>query len=94
MRFNHDAVVDAQASIAAGLGVQGDGEPARAARAGIERIASLLVDFGIPTGFSELGVSGDEVEEVARAAMDDPCFPTNPKAASLDDVVRVIRSAL
>jgi maleylacetate reductase len=94
MQFNHDAVVDAQASIADGLGVSDHGDPARAARAGIDRVRSLLVDFGIPPGFSALGVSGDEVEDVARAAMDDPCFPTNPKAASLDDVVGVIRSAL
>lgn len=94
MRFNHDAVIDAQASIADGLGIRDYGDPAGAARAGIEHIGSLLVDLGIPTGFSALGVSDDEVEEVARAAMDDPCFPTNPKAASLDDVVTVIRSAL
>jgi alcohol dehydrogenase len=94
MQFNHDAVTLAQASIAGGLGVSDHGDPARAARAGIERVRSLLVDLGIPTGFSALGVPGNEVEEVARAAMDDPCFPTNPKAASLDDVVRVIRSAL
>jgi alcohol dehydrogenase class IV len=52
------------------------------------------VDLGIPAGFSALGVPGDDVEVVARAAIDDPSFPTNPKAASLDDVVRVIRSAL
>jgi alcohol dehydrogenase class IV len=94
MRFNHDAVIAAQASIADGLGVSDHGHPAQAARAGIDRVRGLLGELEIPTGFAALGVSGDEVEEVARAAMDDPCFPTNPKAASLDDVVRVIRSAL
>jgi maleylacetate reductase len=94
MRFNHDAVVDAQASIAEGLGILDHGDPARAARAGIEHIRGLLVDLGIPAGFSTLGVSEDGIEEVAKAAMADPCFPTNPKPASLDDVVGVIRSAL
>jgi alcohol dehydrogenase class IV len=39
-------------------------------------------------------VSEAEIEEVAKAAMDDPCFPTNPKPASLGDVVEVIRAAL
>jgi alcohol dehydrogenase class IV len=54
----------------------------------------MLPELGIPDGFSRLGVAGADVEEVARAAMEDPCFPTNPRSASLADVVGVVRAAL
>ena len=94
MQYNHDAVPTVQAAIAQALGVSGNGDARRAARAGIERMRGLLVELGIPTGFSALGVSDAEIEDVAKAAMDDPCFPTNPKPASLGDVVEVIRAAL
>jgi alcohol dehydrogenase class IV len=94
MEYNHEAAIEAQASIALALGVPVDGDPAKAARAAIERVRAMLGELQIPAGFSRLGVPGTDVEEVAKAAMDDPCFPTNPRSASLADVVGVVRAAL
>jgi alcohol dehydrogenase class IV len=95
MRFNHPAVVRAQAAIAEALGVPRDGDEAAAGRRGIERVTALLVDLGIPTGLRALGVTEDGLADLAEAAYHDPCFATNPRpVSSREDVVEVLRSAL
>jgi alcohol dehydrogenase len=95
MRFNHPAVVPAQAAIAEALGVPRDGDDAGVARRGIERITALLVDLGIPTGLRALGVAEDGLADLAEAAWHDPCFATNPRpVSSREEVVEVLRSAL
>ncbi len=95
MRFNHPAVVRAQAAIAEALGVPRNGDEAAAGRHGIERITALLVDLGIPTGLRALGVTEDGLADLAEAAYHDPCFVTNPRpVSSREDVVEVLRSAL
>jgi maleylacetate reductase len=95
MRFNHPAVVRAQAAIADALGVPRIGDEAETGRRGIEQIAALLVDLGIPTGLRALGVAEDGLADLAEAAYHDPCFATNPRpVTSREDVVEVLRSAL
>jgi maleylacetate reductase len=96
MRFNHPAVVPAQAAIADALGVARDGaDDAAVALRGIERVTALLVELGIPTGLRALGVAEDGLPELAEAAWRDPCFATNPRpVGSREDVVDVLRSAL
>jgi alcohol dehydrogenase class IV len=95
MRFNHPVVVPAQAAIAEALGVSRKGDEAVVARRGIERIASLLIDLGIPTGLRALGVTEDGLADLADAACHDPCFATNPRpVSSREDVMEVLRSAL
>jgi alcohol dehydrogenase class IV len=95
MRFNHRAVVRAQAAIAEALGVPRNGDEAAAGRRGIERITALLIDLGIPTGLRALGVTEDGLGDLAEAAFHDPCFATNPRpVSSREDVVEVLRSAL
>jgi alcohol dehydrogenase len=95
MRFNHPAVVRAQAAIAEALGVPRTGDEAETGRRGIEQITALLVDLGIPTGLRALGVAEDGLADLAEAAYHDPCFATNPRpVTSREDVVEVLRSAL
>jgi maleylacetate reductase len=96
MRFNHPAVVAAQAAIAEALGVPRDGgEPAVVARRGIDAITALLVELGIPTGLRALGVTEDGLHDLAEAAAHDPCFETNPRSApTRDQIMDVLRSAL
>jgi alcohol dehydrogenase class IV len=95
MRFNHESVVPGQAAIADALGAKGDGTPAALARQGIARIEQLLVDLGIPTGLGALGVRQESLEEIAEAAYDDPCFPTNPRRVERrEQVVAVLRDAM
>jgi alcohol dehydrogenase class IV len=95
MRFNHESVVAAQAAIADALGVKGSGDLTSRARQGIDKIEQLLVDLGIPTGLHALGVREDSLEEIADAAQDDPCFPTNPRRVQRrEEVVDVLRDAM
>jgi maleylacetate reductase len=95
MRFNHPAVVTAQAALAEALGVPHDRDAAAMALRGIERIMALLVELGIPTGLRALGVGEDGLSELADAAWHDPCFATNPRPVrDRGVVVDVLRSAL
>lgn len=94
MEFNQEVVLPAQVAIAEALGVPVEGEPTRIGQEGIDRIRQLLVNLEIPTRLSELGVQDFDLKEIAQATMDQPFFSTNPKPATLEDLVAVIRAAL
>ena len=96
MEYNHDEVIPAQIEIAEAMGVHLDITPREFAREGIQRMRTLLKDLGIPESLSELDINPDEDElkHLAQAVMKDPCFSTNPKSASLEDVTHVIRKAI
>jgi alcohol dehydrogenase class IV len=94
MRFNHKTVLRAQVAIAEALGVSREGEPAQVALEGIERLSRLRTELGIPPGLASLGVSKTEFRDLAQAVMNDVCFPTNPRPATLEDVMGVLEMAL
>jgi len=96
MRFNKAAVLEAQSAIGSALGKESDGatheEVAERAIAAIDDLLGLL---GIPSRLRALGVRGEDLEQLARSAWDDPCFPTNPRrVTSIQEVVGVLQDAL
>jgi maleylacetate reductase len=94
MEFNRKAVLPALVAIAEALGVPVEGEPACIGQEGIDRIRQFLVNFEIPTRLSEIGVQEGDLKEIAQATMDQAFFSTNPRPATLEDLVTVIRVAL
>jgi alcohol dehydrogenase len=94
MRFNHKAVLHAQVSIAEALGVSRDGQPAQVAMEGIERLSRLRTDLGIPPGLTSIGVPKTDLKDLAEAVMNDVCFSTNPRSATIKDVIGVLEMAL
>lgn len=96
MEYNHDEVIQSQIEIAEAMGLYSDVKSSEFARKGIQRMRTLLKDLGIPESLSELNISpnDDELKDLAQAVMKDPCFFTNPKPASLEDVIHVIRKAI
>ena len=94
MRFNHDAVIPAQVAIAEALGASPNREPAQVALEGIERLSRLRAELEIPSGLASIGVPNTELQDLAQAVINDVCFATNPRPATIEDVVGVLRMAL
>lgn len=61
------------------------------ALASIEKLAS---DIGIPSGLTALGVKEADIAVMAGNAMKDACSFTNPRTATLEDVVQIYKNAL
>ncbi|MCL6561218.1 MAG: iron-containing alcohol dehydrogenase [Firmicutes bacterium] len=83
------------ADIAAAMGENIEGLPVRdAADKAIASIKKLSADVGIPSGLTELGVKEDDLEIMATNAMKDACSFTNPRTATLKDVINIFKAAM
>lgn len=93
--FNLDAKPERFADIAKALGEDIEGLSAEeGAKKGIEAIKKLSQAINIPANLAELGVKEEDLEIMATNAMKDACSFTNPKTATLEDVVGVYKNAL
>jgi alcohol dehydrogenase len=61
---------------------------------GIAAIRRLSRAVGIPAGLAELGVREDDLETMAENAKKDACQLTNPRTATLGQVVRMFHAAM
>ncbi len=61
---------------------------------GIQAIRQLSEFLGIPSGLTELGVKEEDLEEMAINAKKDACQLTNPRTATLQQVIRIFMSAM
>jgi alcohol dehydrogenase class IV len=93
--FNRDSAPERFATIAQALGVDTTGLSVEdASRSAIKAICDLTTAVGIPSGFGDLGVVIEDIEQWVQPALNDPCTPGNPKTLSADDVRRLYRLAL
>lgn len=94
-KFNLIASPARFADIAAAMGENIDGLSDRdAADKAITSIEKLSTDIGIPAGLTELGVKEEDLKTMAENAMKDACSLTNPRLATLDDIIRIYKNAL
>ncbi len=94
-RFNLIAKVDRFVAIAKTMGEPVDGlSPRAAAERALEAIKQLSADVGIPAGLAELGVKEKDFPLMAENAMKDACSFTNPRMATLQDIVQIYKNAL
>ena len=56
-------------------------------------IEELNRDTGMPKGLQVLGVTGEMMEHVSHEAMKDHCHATNPRIASPEDYLAIMREA-
>ena len=61
---------------------------------GIQAIRQLSELLGIPSGLAGLGVREDDLEEMATNAKKDACQFTNPRTATLQQVIGMFMSAM
>jgi len=93
--FNLIACPERFADIAVAMGENIEGLSVRdAADLAIESIKKLSADVGIPAGLTELGVKEQDLKIMATNAKKDACQLTNPRLATLDDVIAMYKSAM
>ncbi len=93
MEFNKPVAEDRLADVAKAMGVDTSGMSASAAAdAAIQEVRKLAGDVGIPV-FCEALVAED-LDQLATDAMNDACFPGNPRDASHEEVVELFRKLL
>jgi alcohol dehydrogenase len=93
--FNKIACPQRFADIAVALGERIDGlAPVDAADVAIAAIRKLSKDVGIPTGLAELGVKEADFELMATNAKKDACQLTNPRLATLQQVIALFKAAM
>jgi alcohol dehydrogenase len=94
-RFNLIASPIRFVDIAAAMGENVDGLSDRdAADKAIVSIEKLSADIGIPAGLTALGVKEEDLKTMAENAMKDACSLTNPRLATLDDVIQIYKNAM
>jgi alcohol dehydrogenase len=93
--FNLIAAAKRLGDIAVALGESIDGlPPVDAAAKGIAAIRKLSKAIGIPAGLKELGVKEGDLPTMAENAKKDACQLTNPRTATLQQVVEIFKAAM
>ena len=94
-RFNLIANPERFVDIAVAIGENVDGLSVReAADKALTAIEKLSTDVGIPTGLTALGVKEEDLKLMAENAMKDATSFTNPRIATLDDVIQIFKNAM
>lgn len=94
-QFNLIACADRFKDIAIAMGENVEGLSVNeAAQKAIEAIKKLSVSVGIPSGLAELGVKEEDFEVMAVNAKKDACQLTNPRLATLQEVIQIFKSAM
>jgi len=93
--FNRPRAVKRFARVAQAMGVDTrDMSDDQASHEAINAIRALSARVGIPSGFSQLGVTKADIEGWLDKALADPCAPCNPRVASRDEVRELYLEAL
>ncbi|MBF0646051.1 iron-containing alcohol dehydrogenase [Desulfuromonas acetoxidans] len=93
--FNAISNVKRFADIAVALGENIEGlSDVEAAEVAIGAIRRLSADVGIPAGLTELGVEEKDLATMADNAQKDACMLTNPRKATLQQVVDIYKAAM
>ncbi len=93
--FNLIAAAKRLGDVAVALGERIDGlAPVDAAAKGIAAIRKLSGSIGIPAGLKELGVKEGDLPTMAENAKKDACQLTNPRTATLQQVVDIFKAAM
>lgn len=93
--YNKQVVPERFADIARAMGENIEGlSVEEAADKAINAIKKLASDIGIPSGLKELGAKEEDLELLAKNAMQDVCRLTNPRELSKEDIIEIYRKAM
>jgi len=93
--FNRPNAVARFARVAQAMGVNTQGmSDEQASQQAIAAIRALSARVGIPSGFSQLGITKADIEGWLDNALADPCAPCNPRSATRDEVCELYLEAL
>lgn len=95
VRFNLPAAPGRYAEIARALGVTEGSDSIMTASRGVDRLAALGAECGIPRGLAACGVPSDAIPRMAAAAMKiTRLLKNNPRDVTLADAEQIYRLAL
>jgi alcohol dehydrogenase class IV len=93
--FNFEACPERYEEVGKALLMDSAGHsPEEIKRALLSAIRSLRESLGDTRNLSELGVSKQDIPELAKKAKRDPCLATNPRKPTLEDIERMYEHAL
>lgn len=78
---------------AMGVNVEGLSDEEGANKA-LEAIKTLSKDIGIPSGLKELGAKEEDLKTLSKNALKDACGFTNPKQATLEEIIGIYTEAM
>jgi len=94
LRFNLPAMPRRYAEIARALGVPPAADDLAIATLGIERLAQLSADCGLPSGLGALGVPAEAIPRLAAGALTvTRILKNNPRPVTHDDAMRIYQAA-
>ena len=93
MRFNLSACYEKYARItkAMGLNTVGGSDTIDVAALSMKHILSLERKLGIPTHISGLGITEAELPQIVAEALTTPAMKSNPREATADDLLNILR---
>ena len=91
MEFNKDYTGEKYAAIAKAMGVEGvdDMTQEEYRQAAIDAVKKLSEDVGIPAKLDK--IKEEDLEIIATDALNDACYPGNPREATLEQVIEMFR---
>lgn len=89
IEYNYDACPERYAAVGAALDVS----PAEGKQGVIAAIRTLREAMGVNARLADLGVVKEDLPELAKKAIHDPCLATNPKKPSIADLEHIYEQA-
>lgn len=94
-KYNAQIVPGRLKDVAEAMGVEVKGmSDAEGAEKALESIRQLSKDIEIPAGLAELGAKEKDLETLATNALKDACGFTNPKQATLEEIIEIFKNAM
>jgi alcohol dehydrogenase len=75
------------------LGVQPKGSAEAAALQGIERLEAFFADLKISTRLKDIVSDPDVLPQVCEMAANDACLVTNPREATVADMIEICKAS-
>jgi lactaldehyde reductase len=95
MEYNKSAAKKKYGGIAQAFGIDIKGmSEDQAADATIDAVKALSKSVDIPQHLSEIGIKESDLEQLAKDAFIDPCTGGNPRKTSVEDILKIYKTAL
>lgn len=95
MEYNMSACKKKYGDIARAMGVDIKGKTeGEAAQVAVDAVKKLSKAIGIPQTLSEIGIKEEQLPQLARDALIDPCTGGNPKDVTVEDILAIYKKAL
>lgn len=92
--FNFPCAPTKYAQLGEALGLDLAGRPPEDVKSRmLARLVALAEDVALSSNLDDIGVTRDQLHELATKAAADPCLATNPKAATVEDLERIYATA-